>query len=111
MQKGPERRRGLSISRGDAALFRIADRNLQRADAVDTAFDLVARLELGDAGRRSRHDDVAGGERDLLRKLPDDFRHVPDQFGEVAFWVSVPLTVSQILPFEGWPIFEAGCTA
>src|SRR3954451_17348564 len=27
------------------------------------------------------------------------------------FWVSAPLTVSQILPFEGWPIFEAGCRA
>src|ERR1700712_6062166 len=27
------------------------------------------------------------------------------------FWVSVPLTVSQILPFEGWPIFDAGCSA
>src|SRR3954447_16775389 len=66
------------------SLFRIADRNLQGADAVDAAFDFVARLELGDAGRRSRHDDVAGGECYLLRELPDDFRHVPDQFGEVA---------------------------
>ena len=65
-------------------LFRLADRHLQGADAVDAAFDLVAGLELGDAGRRSRHDDVAGGERDLLRQLPDDLRHVPDQFGEVA---------------------------
>ncbi len=27
------------------------------------------------------------------------------------FWVSVPLTVSQILPFEGWPILEAGWIA
>src|SRR6185437_3549266 len=27
------------------------------------------------------------------------------------FCVSVPFTVSQILPFEGWPIFEAGCIA
>src|SRR3984957_14806423 len=63
---------------------RLADRNLQGANAVDAAFDLVAGIELGNASRRSRHDDVAGGERDLLRQLPDDFRHVPDQFGEVA---------------------------
>src|SRR5207342_2234609 len=27
------------------------------------------------------------------------------------FCVSLPLTVSQILPFEGWPILEAGCRA
>jgi len=65
-------------------LFRLADVHLQRADAVDAAFDLVARLELGDAGRRARHDDVAGGEFYLLRKLPDDFGHVPDQLGEIA---------------------------
>ena len=65
-------------------LFRFADRNFQRADTVDAAFDVVAGVELGDAGRRSRHDDVAGGELHLLRKLPDDFGHVPDQFGEVA---------------------------
>src|SRR3981081_3723383 len=61
------------------ALFRLTDRDLQGADAVDAAFDLVAGVELGDAGRRSRHDDVAGSKRDLLRKLPDDLRHVPDQ--------------------------------
>src|SRR5439155_18620350 len=65
-------------------LFRVADRNLQRADAVDATFDLVAGVKLGDAGRRARHDDVAGGKRHLLRELPDNFRHVPDQFGEVA---------------------------
>ena len=27
------------------------------------------------------------------------------------FWRSVPLTESQILPFEGWPILDAGCSA
>src|SRR5438132_10889825 len=65
-------------------LFRLADRNLQRADTVDAAFDLVAGIELGDAGGRSRHDEVAGGERYLLRELPDDLGHVPDQLGEVT---------------------------
>src|SRR6478672_8574453 len=66
------------------ALLSLADRDLQRADAVDAAFDLVAGVELRDAGRRARHDDVAGGELDLLRELPDDLRHTPDQFREVA---------------------------
>src|SRR6185437_2183348 len=37
-----------------------------------------------DAGRRARHDDVAGANLDLLRQLPDDFGNVPDQLGEVA---------------------------
>src|SRR5258708_13018945 len=60
------------------------DCELQGADAITPAFDLVARIELGDPGRRSRHDDVAGGQRDLLRELPDDLRHAPDQFGEIA---------------------------
>src|SRR3981189_3145391 len=67
-----------------AVLLRLADRNLERADAIDAAFDFIAGVELGDAGRRSRHDDVAGSKRDLLRKLPDDLRPVPDQFGEAA---------------------------
>ena len=66
------------------SLFRLADGNLQRADAVDAALDVVAGVELGDAGRRARHDDVAGGELYLLRELPDDFGHAPDQFGEIA---------------------------
>jgi hypothetical protein len=48
-------------------LFRLADRDLQRADAIDAALDLVAGVELGDAGGRARHDDVAGGEFYLLR--------------------------------------------
>jgi hypothetical protein len=48
-------------------LFRLADRDLQRADAVDAALDVVAGVELGDAGGRARHDDVAGGEFYLLR--------------------------------------------
>src|SRR5712671_1387537 len=63
---------------------RLANRNLQRTDAVHAAFDLVARVERGDASRRSRHDDIAGGECDLLRELPNDFRHAPDQLGEVT---------------------------
>src|SRR5579863_7032730 len=66
------------------SLLRLADRDLQGADAVDAAFDLVAGMKLRDAGRRTRHDDVAGREPYLLRQLPDDFRHAPDQFGEVA---------------------------
>src|SRR6202140_4261055 len=90
---------------------RLADRNLQGADAIDPAFDLVAGRQRRDACRRSRHDNIAGADFDLLRKLPDDLRHAPDQFGEVAFCRSVPLTESQILPLVGWPIFEAGCSA
>src|SRR5947208_3319098 len=72
--------------RGDFrfSLFRLADGNLQRADAVDAALDVVAGVELGDAGGRARHDDVAGCEFYLLRELPDDFWHAPDQFGEIA---------------------------
>src|SRR6266576_4506685 len=65
-------------------LFRLADRNFQRADAVDAALDLVSWRERGDAGRRSRHDDVAGADLDLLRELPDDFRHAPDQLGQIT---------------------------
>src|SRR5665811_2095564 len=87
-KRGPERGFGALIfvfwRFGGCRLFRLADRHLQGADAVDPALDLVAGVELGDAGRRSRHDDVAGGERDLLRELPDDLGHVPDQLGEVA---------------------------
>src|SRR5258708_32930349 len=63
---------------------RLADRNFQRADAVDAALDLVSGRERGDAGRRSRHDDIAGADLDLLRELPDDFRHAPDQLREIT---------------------------
>src|ERR1044072_7036277 len=85
IEKAPDRSQGLSI-RGSFqfCLFRLADVHFQRADAVDTAFKLVAGLELGDAGRRSRHDDVAGGKSYLLRKLPDDLGHDPDQLGEIT---------------------------
>src|SRR5262249_21406785 len=64
--------------------LRLADVHLQRADTIDAAFELVAGLQLRDAGRRARHDDVARGELHLLGQLPDDFGHVPDQFGKVA---------------------------
>src|SRR6478609_8839896 len=63
---------------------RLADRYFQGADAVNAAFDLVAGRDGRYAGRRARHDDVAGGDLDLLRQLPDDLGHAPDQFGEVA---------------------------
>src|SRR5206468_9890952 len=65
-------------------LFSRPDRHLQRADTVDAALDLVAGRQRGHAGGRAGHDDVAGIERYLLRELPDDFRHAPDQLGEVA---------------------------
>src|SRR5207237_6910418 len=78
--------RGLHFSLvGTAGSGRLADRDLQRADTIDPAFDAVAWRERGDAGRRPRHDDIAGADLDLLRQLPDDFRHAPDQLGEVAF--------------------------
>src|SRR5581483_3342026 len=64
--------------------LRLANRDLQRADALDAALDPIAGVKLRHAGRRARHDDVAGCELHLLRKLPDDFRHAPDQFGEIA---------------------------
>src|SRR5206468_12218052 len=63
---------------------RLADRDFQRADAVDPALNLVAGRERGHAGWRSRHDDIAGAERNLLRELGDDLWHAPDQFGQVA---------------------------
>src|SRR6266851_3494401 len=84
----------------ESRLCRLADRNLEGADAIDPAFDSVAGRECGDPGWRSRHDDIAGTERDLLRQFGDDFGHAPDQFREIA-----------LLPFAGWPIFEAGCRA
>src|SRR5260221_13180833 len=73
-----------ALATAGCRLFRLADRDLQRADAVDAALDLVAGVKLGNASRRSRHDDVAGGESHPLRELPDDLGHVPDQFGQVA---------------------------
>src|SRR6195952_4322563 len=60
-------------------LLRLRDADLQRADPVDAAFDLVAGRQRRDAGGRAGHDDVASAERDLLRELPDDFRYAPDQ--------------------------------
>ena len=38
-------------------------------------------------------------------------RHVPDQFGEVALLRFLAVDGEPDLAFEGWPIFEAGCTA
>src|SRR6266540_556556 len=85
LRKKPRMRSGALHFTMAFSLFRLADGDLQRADAVDAALDVVAGVELGDAGGRSRHDDVAGGEFYLLRELPDDFRHVPDQLGEITF--------------------------
>src|SRR5437588_6366233 len=77
--------RGFAFRDGfQVSLFRLADGNFQRADAVDAALDVIAGVELGDAGGRARHDDVARSEFYLLRELPDDLGHAPDQFGEIA---------------------------
>src|ERR1700730_17246007 len=88
MQKGPRTGvRSPELSRlgpRQSRLFRLADRDLQGADAVDAAFDLVAGRERRDPGRCPRQDDIAGAERDLLRQLGDDLGHAPDQFGEIA---------------------------
>src|ERR1700754_1403770 len=65
-------------------LLRLPDRHLQRPNPIDAALNLVPGRERRDAGGRAGHDDIAGAERDLLRQLPDDLRHAPDQFGEVA---------------------------
>src|ERR1700749_549921 len=64
-------------------LLRLADRDFQRADAVDATFDLIAGRQRGDARRRAGHDDIAGADLDLLREVPDDFRYAPDQLGKV----------------------------
>src|SRR5690242_16408658 len=40
---------------------RLADRDAQRTDPLDLAFDSVAGHRGGHAGRRAGHDDVAGG--------------------------------------------------
>src|SRR5438477_10191982 len=87
---------------------RLADRELQRADAVDAAFDLVAGRQRRDTGRRSRHDDIAGADLDLLRQLPDDFRNAPDQFGEIALLPfgavdrEPDLALGRVADFRSW---------
>src|ERR1700680_2951234 len=86
-QKASDAGPGLSVWRlgGESRLSRrLADRDLEGADAVDPAFYTVAGRTRGAPGRRPRHDDIAGADLDLLRKLPDDLGHAPDQFGEVA---------------------------
>jgi len=85
--------------------------NFQRADAVDPALDSVAGRQRRDAGRRSRHDDVAGADRDLLRELPDDFRHAPDQLGEITLLPLGAVDRQPDLAFRRMPILEAGCSA
>src|SRR4051794_35745768 len=75
---------GAFDSEMSCSLLRLADAHFQRADTVDAACELVAGLELRHAGRRARHDDVAGGELHLLGELPDCLRHVPDHLLEVA---------------------------
>src|SRR5262245_37389671 len=67
-----------------ALLQRLADRHRQLADAFHFTFELVARHRRGDARGRAGHDDVAGLERDHLRELRDDLRHVPDHLRQVA---------------------------
>jgi branched-chain amino acid transport system ATP-binding protein len=63
---------------------RWADRHRQSADGFDFAFEFVAGHGGGHAGRRSGHDDVAGGELDHFRELDDDLRHVPDHLRQIA---------------------------
>src|SRR5258708_30805673 len=63
---------------------RRTDRDIERADALDLARDVVAGDGSGDARRRSRHDDVAGRQLDHLRKLRHDLRYVTDHLIEVA---------------------------
>src|SRR5579872_1680712 len=63
---------------------RLPDRDLQGADALDLALDLIARDRGGDARRRTRQNDVAWGKLDHLREFGDDFGHVPDHLIEIA---------------------------
>src|SRR5277367_6037261 len=65
-------------------LQRRPNRDVELADALDLALDLVTGDGGGDARRRTRHNDVAGCELDHLRQFRDDFRHVPDHLIEVA---------------------------
>ena len=44
----------------------------------------VAGLHPAHAGRRSRHQEIAGGERDAAGQVGDRLRHAPDHLGEVA---------------------------
>src|SRR6185437_194442 len=85
-KKAPDGARGPWFGRlyYGMSLCRLADRNLQRADAIDAALDGVARRQCGNPGRCPRHDDIARAERDLLGELPDDLGHAPDQLGQVA---------------------------
>src|SRR5438445_4704046 len=99
--KRPRTRPGPSDFNSLNKLLGLPDRDLQRTDAVDAAFELVAGLELRHAGRRARHDDVTGGELHLLRELPYDFRHVPDQLGEVALLGLLAIDREPDLAFGG----------
>src|SRR5215470_20201523 len=67
-----------------ASARRRADRNRQRADAGDLAFELVAGDGGGDARGGPGHDDIAGGELDHLAELDDHLWHAPDHLREIA---------------------------
>src|SRR5215216_6471352 len=75
---------GNTATKRISALLR-TDRHIERADTLDLAFDLVAGNERADAGRRSGHDHVAGGELDHFRQFPDRLLDVPDHLVEIAF--------------------------
>src|SRR5215208_3747195 len=79
---------------------RLANRDLQGPDAVNSALDLVARRERGDTGWRPRHDDIAGAERNLLGELGDNLWHAPDQFGEVALLAFSAVYREPDFPFD-----------
>ena len=61
-----------------------AYRRHQRVQSLDTAFHTIARFDCADTRGRAGEDQVAGRKFEQRRQLCDDFRHAPDQVGDVA---------------------------
>src|ERR1700748_3851923 len=74
-----------------------ADGHRELADALDLAFELVARNGRGDAGRGAGHDNVAGGKLDLLGELLDHLRDVPDHLREIAVLANLAVALEHYL--------------
>ena len=92
----------LQIAAADRAVAGGLDRATPSASRpVDAAFDAVALDHGADAGGRSGHDDVAGADRNLLRQLRDDLRHIPDHLREIGVLLHRAVDESQMRPFDG----------
>src|SRR4051794_34324711 len=60
------------------------DRGLDGTDALDLAFEHIARDDRADARRRAGHDQIAGLERHELAEIGDSFADGPDLVAEIA---------------------------